>query len=121
MERTALLEGSLASVSLDTLQDLVAQIGASSRVTLPRPPVTALVMMPSRDFVQWPSFYLGEVLVSHCAAAVDGTVGFGCVLGGDPDRAYCLAVIDAAVASHHPLRGAIAEARRRAEARQTGM
>ncbi len=92
-----------------TLPDLVQRISEESRVELVKPPQTALVMMAVREPVQGTPFYLGEVLISCCAVRVDGIAGFGATLGEDLEKAYCLAVADAARAGQHRLSDALTE------------
>ncbi len=41
-------------------------------------------------------FNLGEVLATSCEVVLDGTPGWGMVMGDDPERAVCAAVLDAA-------------------------
>lgn len=41
-------------------------------------------------------FNLGEVLVTNCEVLLDGEPGWGMVMGDDPEKALCAAVVDAA-------------------------
>lgn len=41
-------------------------------------------------------FNLGEVLATSCEVLLDGEPGWGMVMGDDPERALCAAVVDAA-------------------------
>lgn len=59
-------------------------------------PREELVMVEVRETAQRTLFYLGEVLATTCRVRVDGTLGFGMVMGSDRCAAYELAVIDAA-------------------------
>jgi alpha-D-ribose 1-methylphosphonate 5-triphosphate synthase subunit PhnG len=93
----------LGSLELDQLQTIAGEIGNSSTIEIMKPARTALVMMGVRESVQLVPFYLGEVLISQCAVAVDGTIGYGFIMGDDLEKAYCLAVIEAAVAGNHSL------------------
>lgn len=47
-------------------------------------------------------FNLGEVLVTSCEVVLDGEPGWGLVMGDDPERALCAAVLDAANARGMP-------------------
>jgi alpha-D-ribose 1-methylphosphonate 5-triphosphate synthase subunit PhnG len=66
----------------------------------PRP---VLLMARVRETVDGELFNLGEVLATSCEVSVNGKPGWGMVLGNEPAKALCAAVIDAA------LRGAIPE------------
>lgn len=55
-----------------------------------------LVMVKVRETAQKSLFYLGEVLVTECKVEIEGAIGVGLVKGDDPEKAYALAVIDAA-------------------------
>lgn len=93
----------LGSLELERLQTIVARIEQSAAVEIKKPAHTVLVMMGVRESVQMVPFYLGEVLISQCAVAVDGTIGYGFIMGEELEKAYCLAVIDGACAGRHPL------------------
>ena len=49
-----------------------------------------------RETVDGEIFNLGEVLVTSCEVALDGEPGWALVMGHDPERALCAAVVDAA-------------------------
>ena len=92
----------LSQTDLQLLQGVVTQINAVSPVTVMKPACTALVMMGVKDSVQAVPFYLGEVLITKCAVAVNEITGYGFVMGEDPERAYCLAVLEATLQGEHP-------------------
>lgn len=91
----------LSQTDLKLLQEVVEQISAGSQVVVMKPASTSLVMMGVKDSVQEVPFYLGEVLITQCAVAVNDITGYGFVMGEDPERAYCLAVIEAALQGEH--------------------
>lgn len=62
-------------------------------------PNYGLVMVKVRETAQKSLFYLGEVLVTECKVQIEGAVGIGIVKGDEPEKAYDLAVIDAAYAA----------------------
>ncbi len=49
-----------------------------------------------RETVDGEVFNLGEVLATSCEVLLDGEPGWGMVMGDDPKRALCAAVVDAA-------------------------
>ena len=53
-------------------------------------------MVRVKETVDGEVFNLGEVLVTTCEVSLDGTPGWGMVLGQDAERALCAAVVDAA-------------------------
>lgn len=93
----------LGSLELEQLQTIAGKIGNTAGIEIKKPARTALVMMGVRESVQLVPFYLGEVLISQCTVAVDGTIGYGFIMGDELEKAYCLAVIEAAIAGNHPL------------------
>ena len=52
-------------------------------------------------------FNLGEVLATSCEVSLNGNAGWGIVLGDDPERSLCAAVLDAAVRGAAGSSGAI--------------
>ncbi len=82
---------------------LASQIEETFSIKIERPPQTGLVMMKTRDSVSKQPFYMGEVLVTECVVEVDGTVGVGVLMGENPEKAYQIAMIDAAFNKNLPL------------------
>ncbi len=85
------------------LRDVSGSIAKQSRVRVERAAKTSLVMMKARDSVSNRPFYLGEVLITECTVSVNGKFGIGMVVGEQPERAYLMAVIDAAVNAGLPV------------------
>jgi alpha-D-ribose 1-methylphosphonate 5-triphosphate synthase subunit PhnG len=102
----------LAEGRLDAWQQLAALISTGNEVETLKAPETCLAMMQAVDSVEETPFYLGEVLMCEAAVRIEGAVGYGFALDDDPERAWCLAVIDAALAAGLPeeqeIRAAIA-------------
>jgi alpha-D-ribose 1-methylphosphonate 5-triphosphate synthase subunit PhnG len=92
----------LSKTDLKLLYEVVAEVSAVSRVTVVKPASTSLIMMGVKDSVQEVPFYLGEVLITQCTVSLNDSCGYGFAMGDDPERAYCLAVIEAALQSEHP-------------------
>ncbi|MFD2115805.1 phosphonate C-P lyase system protein PhnG [Paenibacillus yanchengensis] len=75
---------------------LALEIKDRYRVTIIEEPNHGLVMVKVRESAQKSLFYLGEVLVTECKVQIEGKIGIGILKGDEPERAYDLAVIDAA-------------------------
>ncbi|MFE5323117.1 phosphonate C-P lyase system protein PhnG [Paenibacillus sp. NPDC056579] len=84
------------------LQQLCCQIEERHEITVVKPPEKSLVMSKARDSVSGQPFYLGEVLVTECTIALGDVHGFGLLIGEDAERAYELAVVDAAMMATLP-------------------
>ena len=52
-------------------------------------------MLRTEDSLDRQEFFLGETLTSECEVTVDGKPGYGLCMGDQPQRSYCLAVVDA--------------------------
>ncbi|MDD9150024.1 phosphonate C-P lyase system protein PhnG [Sporolactobacillus sp. CQH2019] len=87
----------LVNCDMALLKKLSGQAEALEKIRIERAPQTSLVMMKTRDSVSMQPFYMGEVLVTECAVSVRNTFGIGVVIGEQPERAYRIAVIDAAL------------------------
>lgn len=73
-----------------------------AKIEIKSPPKPVLVMARVRETVDGDRFNLGEVLVTSCEVVLDGEPGWGMVLGDDPERALCAAVLDAVDAGVPP-------------------
>ncbi|NOV02949.1 phosphonate C-P lyase system protein PhnG [Paenibacillus planticolens] len=78
---------------------LANEIKGRYSVAVMEEPNHGLVMVKVRETAQKSLFYLGEVLVTECKVQIEGAVGIGIVKGDEPEKAYDLAVIDAAYAA----------------------
>jgi alpha-D-ribose 1-methylphosphonate 5-triphosphate synthase subunit PhnG len=87
---------------LEVWQRLATVIAAGHLVETVKAPETCLTMMQAVDSVGETPFYLGEVLMCEAVAKVDGVPGYGFALDDQMERAWCLAVIDAALAAGLP-------------------
>lgn len=101
MSRFALGTRELAEVAAYADMGLLREIcercldGAEARVVAQ--PEAGLLMGRVVETVDGERFNLGEVLVTNCEVLVGGERGWGMVLGHEPERALCAAVLDAAV------------------------
>ncbi len=71
-------------------------------VRMLKPPSAGMVMVRQIDPLENIPFLLGEAYVTECEVEVDGSAGYGCVLGSDEERALCSALLDAVVGGGHP-------------------
>lgn len=87
---------------LEQLRHLADRCLEDVRVEVPSRPETALLMVRVGETVDGEAFNLGEVMVTCCEVELDGEPGWGMVLGDEPERALCAAVLDAASRSGLP-------------------
>lgn len=80
----------------DVLDQLAREVEQKHDVALVKEPTEELVMLRVRESAQRSQFYLGEALMSSCVVRIGGTYGYGMVMGEDHDKAFDLAVVDAA-------------------------
>lgn len=78
------------------LKQMAEQIESRYRVEMVKRPEKSLVMTKVRDSVSQQPFYVGEVLITECTVSIAGHYGFGALMGEQFERAYQLAVVDAA-------------------------
>ncbi|MCL4318597.1 MAG: phosphonate C-P lyase system protein PhnG [Firmicutes bacterium] len=86
----------MAQASMETITQLCAEIEKGHTVDVIRPPTACVTMAKARDGVNGADFFLGEVLLTECRVRMGAVDGIGVVIGDDPERAYGLAVFDAA-------------------------
>lgn len=94
MRTEVLIDGSPELAS-----SLASEIRSKHEVDLIEEPNHGLVMVRVRETAKMSQFYLGEVLVTECKVRIEGAMGIGIVKGDEPEKAYDLAVIDAAYAA----------------------
>jgi alpha-D-ribose 1-methylphosphonate 5-triphosphate synthase subunit PhnG len=85
------------------LASLVLQHYATSQVKLLSGPRQGLVMLRVRETVANSQFNAGEIAVTEVKLELDGTFGFGMVIGDQPRRALAMALVDAARRKGGPL------------------
>jgi alpha-D-ribose 1-methylphosphonate 5-triphosphate synthase subunit PhnG len=69
--------------------------------TIIRKPEICLTMIQAEDSVEKQPFYLGESLTTECEVMVCDQSGIGICLGDEPQRAYCIAYVDALLQSNN--------------------
>jgi alpha-D-ribose 1-methylphosphonate 5-triphosphate synthase subunit PhnG len=87
----------LCECPLDNLKQLTDQLLTHYQPTLVKTPGICLTMIRAEDSVEKQEFYLGEALTTDCEVEINGQIGYGICLGDEPDRAYCMAVVEAAL------------------------
>ncbi|MCL1632159.1 phosphonate C-P lyase system protein PhnG [Sporolactobacillus sp. CPB3-1] len=97
------LSRTMSACSLPLLEQIAQQITQEQQVQVEREPQTSLIMAKAKDSVSSQPFYLGEVLVTECTISVNQKLGIGIVVGEKPLRAYCMAIIDAALNAGVPV------------------
>lgn len=85
----------LVECDLTVLKAFVSEIEPNYTIKVLREPSICLTMVRAQDSVEHQEFYLGEALTTECEVAVEHKTGYGVCLGDEPERAYCIAVIDA--------------------------
>lgn len=91
-ERTRVLVEGNRTV-LDRIAREVEQL---HEVALVKEPIEELVMLNVRESAKRSQFYLGEALMTSCVVRIGDTYGYGMVMGEDHDKAFDLAIVDAA-------------------------
>ena len=85
----------LTECDLDALRALVVDLETRHDVQVIKAPAMCLTMLRAEDSLEHQEFYLGEALTTECEVQVNGMPGYGVCLGDEPQRGYCLAVVDA--------------------------
>ncbi|RIV23382.1 phosphonate C-P lyase system protein PhnG [Fibrisoma montanum] len=98
MEQNQRTDYILCECPLDNLTGFVGDLSVHYPLNLLKAPRLCLTMIQAEDSVEYQPFYLGEALTTTCEVAINKTVGYGICLGDEPERAYCLAVLDAVMA-----------------------
>jgi len=83
--------------SVTALAEQVLQHYPADAVTMISGPRVAMVQLRMQESVANSVFNAGEILVTETRLELNGTFGFGMIIGNDPTFATALAVIDAAL------------------------
>jgi alpha-D-ribose 1-methylphosphonate 5-triphosphate synthase subunit PhnG len=80
-----------------------------SAVTMISGPKVAMVQLRMRESVNNSVFNAGEVLVTETRLELNGTFGFGMIIGNNPEHATAIAIIDAALRMSEPAHSPITD------------
>jgi alpha-D-ribose 1-methylphosphonate 5-triphosphate synthase subunit PhnG len=83
--------------SVTALAEQVLQHYPTDAITIISGPRVAMVQLRMQESVANSVFNAGEILVTETRLELNGTFGFGMIIGNDPTFATALAVIDAAL------------------------
>ena len=83
--------------TVTALAEQVLQHYPADAVTIISGPRVAMVQLRMQESVANSVFNAGEILVTETRLELNGTFGFGMIIGNDPTFATALAVIDAAL------------------------
>jgi alpha-D-ribose 1-methylphosphonate 5-triphosphate synthase subunit PhnG len=89
----------LVECDLEKLKKLVETLESMYDVRIIKEPSICLTMIRAEDSIENQEFYLGEAITTECEVGINGAMGYGICLGEEPERAYCLAVVDAIMES----------------------
>jgi alpha-D-ribose 1-methylphosphonate 5-triphosphate synthase subunit PhnG len=107
MESIAERDYVLVECDLAPLKALVENLEKEHELSIAKQPGICLTMVRAEDSIEKQEFYLGEVLTTECEVLCDGTVGYGICLGEEPERAYCIAAVDAVIGSRGQVPGCV--------------
>jgi len=94
----------LCNCSQDNLVEFVSSLEPNLTIETIIAPKLAMTMVQAEDSIDFQPFYLGEVLMTECQLNIDGQIGYGYCMGDAPQRAYCIAILDAIMnLNDHPL------------------
>lgn len=85
----------LCECPLAPLKALVEELERDYEIKVAKEPSVCLTMVRAEDSLEKQEFYLGEALTTECEISLNGKPGFGLCLGEEPERGYCIAVLDA--------------------------
>jgi len=107
----------LAQADPAILLPLADTILQSTEIEIIKKSQTSLVMLRAIDSVTGCPFNLGEVLVTESEVRLGNHIGYGLIMGEEPQRALAVAVIDAVLEAGHASSSSIEEKLRQEEGR----
>jgi alpha-D-ribose 1-methylphosphonate 5-triphosphate synthase subunit PhnG len=100
MEQDKSTDYILCECPLENIRQFTDQLLTHYEPILVKAPGICLTMIRAEDSVEKQEFYLGEALTTDCEVEINGQIGYGICLGDEPDRAYCMAVVEAVLAQN---------------------
>ena len=94
----------ICECDLEPLEAFIKELEPQCAIQVVRHPAVGTTMIRAEDSVEGQPFYLGEALITECELNIDGQAGFGCCLGDEPVRSYCMAFLDALLLLSDPRR-----------------
>jgi alpha-D-ribose 1-methylphosphonate 5-triphosphate synthase subunit PhnG len=88
------IDFTIIECALEDLKSFVEILEKRYDIQMVKKPSLSLTMIRAEDSVEFQEFYLGEALSTDCEVAISNITGYGICLGDEPQRAYCMAVID---------------------------
>jgi len=76
-------------------RELAERLKGKYTIEAVKAPAGGLVMMRARESVEYLQFNLGEVLVTTCELKLEGTPGYGMVMGMNDEHAEAAAILSA--------------------------
>lgn len=70
-------------------------------------PSPGMIMIKHTDPLEGTPFFLGEAFATQCEVETGGNMGYGCVLGDEPERALYGAIIDSVLGNGLDISGEI--------------
>lgn len=86
----------LVKASAEVAENFAEEILKKYNVIVVEESNNGVVMVKLREKAKSSLFFLGEVLITECKVMINGSLGIGIIKGNEPERAYHLAVVDAA-------------------------
>ena len=96
----------LVEGDLTRIKNFVLTLEEKYTIAITKPPSVCLTMIRAHDSVEYQEFYLGEALTTEIEVIINNNAGSGICLGDEPERAYCIAVMDALIRlndDHYPI------------------
>jgi alpha-D-ribose 1-methylphosphonate 5-triphosphate synthase subunit PhnG len=79
---------------LEKIREAAEKIVDKFRCEILSGPSSGMIMVKHLDPVEKTPFYIGEAFVTQCEVEIEGSLGYGCILGDVPERAIYAAIID---------------------------
>lgn len=87
----------LVEGDLSRIKSFVVQMENHYAIKITKYPATCLTMIKAEDSLEKQPFFLGEALTTETEVVINDKIGIGICIGDEPQRAYCIAVIDSII------------------------